>query len=154
MKRALGIGLASAALLTGCSTETVGNSIVAPNGECLAGKSSLELGPSQAVYIGGDMKIDGDNGVQDSLKLTNVGKGVLDISRSHGDEGTLAFSDNSAEVPADPNEDHGTDFSLDLNDGDASGGSFEYREDKTSIAIQAATDGPNINIQLATTCAK
>lgn len=162
-KKALGLGLASATLFgaSGCAgleTETLGGSVVSPKGECISGKTWLELAQQQEVYLGGDLKVDSANGVQDSLKLANTGKGVLDVVRSAGDEGTVSFPTSSAEVASNPSDSEeggkSTEFSFNLNNGDESTSPlFKYSENSATFVIGGIANGSSIGLQITTTCA-
>ncbi len=159
-KKALGIGLASAAFLTaGCGrlgTETISDSVVVANGECIVGKSSLNLAPDQALYIGGDLKVDGA-GIEDSLKIQNAGKGVLKLVRSEGDEGELRLHNDEFEFSsqANPNEETETDYTIDLNGTSKTSELFQYHENSTSIDIGATPNGlGGITVHLTTICEK
>ncbi|HET7672992.1 MAG TPA: hypothetical protein VFK11_00575 [Candidatus Saccharimonadales bacterium] len=159
-KKALGVGLASAALLTGCGTETIGNSIVAPNGECIAGTSKLKLNPDQEIYIGADdLKVgteafSDDESPSDYLRIKNAGKGTLEVVRSKGDEGSLTFPASSTEVVPDGGEDGAaSELSVDLHKAEIPG-SLRYAEGITTIDINASVQGASvIELQLDTACA-
>lgn len=157
MKRALGVGLASAALLTGCGTQTVGNSVVTPEGECLPGKALFELAPDQKVFLGADLKMGGvggdEEGTQDYLQLQNAGKGVLEVSRSSGDEGYLTFLTDGGGFGAGSNgDDHTFEAAFDLEGRNASDGILEYSENNTTLRIGAAAQGSAVEISIVTTC--
>ncbi|HEX5456634.1 MAG TPA: hypothetical protein VFW77_04720 [Candidatus Saccharimonadales bacterium] len=157
MKRALGITLASAALLTGCGTQTVGNSVVTPEGECLPGKTSFELAPDQKVFLGGDLKIGGvggdEEGTQDNLQLQNTGKGVLEVSRSSGDEGELTFlGDGGGFAAGSSDDDHSFEASFGLEGRNATDDILGYSENNTTLRIGATAQGSAVVVNIVTTC--
>lgn len=149
--RGLVVAGLSVAMIAGCASNT-GNTFAAGSGECLPSHGEWLLGPDKTLDMGGTITY--RNGETSYLRLKNMGKAVLQLTRSSDDKGSLELGGSVVKPNGD--SDNNSDLHVTVNVGPLSGlpaDKIVYSEGKSVTSLDVFTsDSTSVTISYDTTC--